>query len=311
MSNNSTNEQQQAASSSDNSNVLPFEKQHHLQCLEQDRSEQESKPHHITIISDFSKTNRILDYDNFPTMHYSDENKHVRNACHWGQRKLFISEVEFLTEFSQENDVVIYAGSAPGNHLKYLCEELFPQLKFVLIDPNPFNQPLRTVKNVSIMQEYFTNAIAEEFSQLKDQSGANNILFLSDIRTADPLSMTPERNEECILEDLSMQKGWLEILKPRHSMLKFRLPFTEGKTTYFKGKIYLPVWGRKWTTECRLVISEQDIIQGNMVDYDNLKHSDQMFYFNNVTRFEYLYEHTICGKSEGVDNWYVYFIQCN
>ncbi|EFC42151.1 predicted protein [Naegleria gruberi] len=239
--------------------------------------------------------------DTFPKIPYSDENKRNRNALHWGQRKLLLSEIEFLTEYSHDGDVVIYAGAAPGSHLVYLAEVLFPNLKFMLVDPNKFNKDLYHVRNVTIMESYFTDEIAMEIKKIRNIESGNNLLFISDIRTADPLVMDPEQNEKCITEDLTLQKGWLEILLPRFSMLKFRLPFTEGKIKYFRGDIYLPVWGRKWTTECRLVIKEEDIKDSNQIEYDNLSYSDQLFYFNNITRFENIYPHDIC--SDGVDNW--------
>ena len=56
-------------------------------------------------------------------------------TCHLGQRKLLLSEIQFLS--NTKNKYVVYAGSAPGNHIYYLSN-LFPDKKFILIDPNPF-----------------------------------------------------------------------------------------------------------------------------------------------------------------------------
>lgn len=61
----------------------------------------------------------------------------VRNK-HNGQVKLFITELEFLTHCLNSADdqaIVVYAGSAPSNKISYLSE-LFPGVKFVLVDPN-------------------------------------------------------------------------------------------------------------------------------------------------------------------------------
>ena len=38
-------------------------------------------------------THRILPIETFPKIHYSDENKRHRNALHWGQRKLLLSQI--------------------------------------------------------------------------------------------------------------------------------------------------------------------------------------------------------------------------
>jgi len=57
---------------------------------------------------------------------------------HNGQVKLFLTELEFMTEcLDNVNDkaIFVYAGSAPSNKISYLAE-LFPNSKFVLVDPN-------------------------------------------------------------------------------------------------------------------------------------------------------------------------------
>src|SRR5437016_2478052 len=59
-------------------------------------------------------------------------------ALHNGQVKLFLTELQFLTECLARPDtpaIVVYAGSAPSNKIAYLAE-LFPAVKFVLVDPN-------------------------------------------------------------------------------------------------------------------------------------------------------------------------------
>ena len=57
---------------------------------------------------------------------------------HWGQRKLLFSEIEFLTLYGHLAKTVVYAGAAPGTHINYLSKELFPEHKWVLVDPAPF-----------------------------------------------------------------------------------------------------------------------------------------------------------------------------
>ncbi|KAG2393649.1 hypothetical protein C9374_007180 [Naegleria lovaniensis] len=315
--------QDSASSSHCNTELcLSSEVQHHLLPAASNNNNNSNSSTRMIFKIDHSEftthTHRLLRSDS-PRMCYSEEGKaHNRNALHWGQRKLLLSEIEFLTQYSQPGDIVIYAGAAPGNHLLYLTQKLFPQLTFIFIDPNKFNEKLSSLPNVKILQEYFTVSMAEEFAQLKNQmveskklmqdnsnnTNLNNILFMSDIRTADPSIMSLEESDKCIIEDLQLQKTWIHTLQPRFSMVKFRLPYSEGKTKYYSGNIFLPVWGRKWTTECRLVISEKDVELGNEIEYDNIEHAEQMFYFNNVTRFEYIYPHDIIGKSEGVDNCY-------
>ena len=61
----------------------------------------------------------------------------IMPIAHVGQIKLFLSELEFLTRYLPSHEaeaVVVYAGSAPSHKLAYLGE-LFPRVKFVLVDP--------------------------------------------------------------------------------------------------------------------------------------------------------------------------------
>ena len=85
---------------------------------------------------------RILTED-FPEKKYVPRQKFEdRTAIHWGQRKLLLSEIEFLTNVCNElvesskmprllKIVLIYAGAAPGNYstiiilLKYYNLVLF------------------------------------------------------------------------------------------------------------------------------------------------------------------------------------------
>src|SRR5437868_821867 len=60
----------------------------------------------------------------------------------WGQRKLLLSEIEFLTIYwnAQEipDPIVVYVGAAHGNHIP-LLSEMFPSFEFHLYDPAKFN----------------------------------------------------------------------------------------------------------------------------------------------------------------------------
>jgi hypothetical protein len=69
---------------------------------------------------------------------YRSHNQIYRTSYHIGQRKLFLNELQFLTnELKSINDVamVVYAGSNPSNHIWFL-HTLFPNVKFLLVDPN-------------------------------------------------------------------------------------------------------------------------------------------------------------------------------
>lgn len=69
---------------------------------------------------------------------YSRSGTLLKHSIHIGQLKLFLSEIQCLTDSLDsctDSAVVIYAGSAPSNKIPYI-QKLFPNVKFVLIDPN-------------------------------------------------------------------------------------------------------------------------------------------------------------------------------
>jgi len=80
-------------------------------------------------------------------MHYGDvaneldyASKHILTYnCHYGQRKLLLNEIQFLSYFSAREpdarELIIYIGSAPGEKMTAILS-LFPGKKFLLIDPN-------------------------------------------------------------------------------------------------------------------------------------------------------------------------------
>jgi hypothetical protein len=67
---------------------------------------------------------------------YEPKTTLLKTSVHLGQRKLFLSELQFLTQFADAK-YVIYAGSAPTRKHGFLCK-LFPHIKFILVDPNNY-----------------------------------------------------------------------------------------------------------------------------------------------------------------------------
>jgi hypothetical protein len=228
-----------------------------------------------------TKEERFLARD-APREKYRERPAQEKTVLHWGQRKLLMSEIEFLSDYGEAGDIVLYAGAAPGTHTNFLAD-LFPQIKFVLVDPADFIcHPIKD--RIEIRKEYFTDEIAEEFSNEKYRG---KILFISDIRRN-------ALDDKMIKEDMDMQSRWYKMIKPKKTMLKFRLSWHPGKTKYLDGKIYLPVWGPQSTTETRLV--PDDELER---EYDHKEYEEQMFYFNTVTRVSY-YPHNI--NADGFDN---------
>jgi len=122
-------------------------------------------------------------------------------SLHWGQRKLFLSELHFfnniiLNKYKNFNKfLVIYAGAAPGIHLN-LLGYLFPYVEFHLYDPNVFDSsliknkkqfkinPLKDVKT-GIFNENIINQYLKLFDENKNKYNDYIIIFISDIRGND------------------------------------------------------------------------------------------------------------------------------
>lgn len=235
-----------------------------------------------------------------PRQTYRRRKSEYKSVNHWGQRKLLMSEIEFLSLYAASGDWVIYAGAAPGNHLNYLAD-MFPDLSFLGVDPSPFNarnvpfeehdprwarreelgQP---AKRVECQQRFFTDADCELFKNRTD------IVFISDVRTADWKVMTEDEVEKAVYDDQNMQMRWVEQMNPRFSMLKFRLPWGDGETEYLDGEVFLPVWGPITTTETRLVTRQGAARRM----WNNRLYEEQLFYFNTVTRVSY-YGHDVAA----------------
>lgn len=227
---------------------------------------------------------------------YQSTKEKVRTRIHWGQRKLLMSEIEFLCIIGRENlenALIVYAGAAPGTHIPYLCD-LFPEARFILVDPAPFKA--QETDRVHIIQDIFTDELA---SNIALHNKKKSIYFISDIRTADPDDDDEQEVERKVQSDQDSQMRWHKLIEARRSMLKFRLPWYVESTEYLDGLIYLPVWGPQTTTECRLITYEHAPLK--MKVYENKKYESQMMFFNNVTRHS-LFQHDVIG--EGLDHCY-------
>ncbi|HEY4480532.1 MAG TPA: hypothetical protein VI821_00355 [Candidatus Paceibacterota bacterium] len=244
---------------------------------------------------------RVLTAD-YPQLHYRELRDELKPNLHWGQRKLLMAELEYLTLYGDESDVVVYAGAAPCVHLPYLLE-LFPRHKFVLWDPNAFarkltNYPSRVEIHTNTPNGFFTDEVARLYR-------GKRVHFWSDIRTGglerDPYGemiddSTSEFDEQIVM-NMEMQKKWHEIIEPVRSMLKFRLMWNDGETVYLDGEIRLQVWAPRTSTETRLIVPH-----GNKTrSYNNRKYEGQMFRFNRCTRTQW---HDEVATGNGMDHCY-------
>jgi hypothetical protein len=107
--------------------------------------------------------------------------------------------------------------------------------------------------NITVMQTFMTNELANRIIQ----ENARNILFISDVRVGPQEAQESETvHQQRVQRDMEAQRVWMQILQPRLSILKFRLQWNQGNgiTYYPAGTVYLPVYGKKFTHEARLIV---------------------------------------------------------
>lgn len=314
-----------------------------------------------------------VEYKDIPSREPYQKPSNLIFNKHMGQLKLFLSEVQFLTEYTffDEKTIVIYAGSAPNNKLP-LLNSLFPNVHFILIDKREhhfshfdnyqngdkdgyqngdksgsdsdsnslyfvinegkaskllnFYDGRRIVKKFRkdhkqgcqsieiidiinmlkyknyIIEDYLDKELASLLSRLRRDI---NLLFISDIRTAqdgkDPSTLD-------ILWNSAQMINWLNIIKPKYYMLKFRCPFNydanldiipeymnddffECPVDFLKNyrnkkfifldniKINIQAFAPNESAETRLI--GQNL---NFIEYDILSYEEKMYFYNSKYR---------------------------
>ena len=153
----------------------------------------------------------------------------------------------------------------------YFFGKYFPRWEFHFYDTNAFSEDLKEYSNIHTYTQYFENTDAERWAT----SGAP-FIFLSDIRTAE--------TDESISFDMTLQRGWVEILSRskyfRGAMLKFRLPWRAGQTDYFDGEIYTQPRIGPTSTETRLWVQPG----AKIVSWDHNEYADRCFFFQRHQR---------------------------
>lgn len=276
----------------------------------------------------------------WPCMVYKRRPDAERSSCHWGQLKLFESELKCFTDFGlavagadcasparspepnsskpttdkgpgvscdgqeatdlDKMPLILYVGAAPGRHIPAMARR-FPACRFELYDPANFDQRLRdfaasaeTGGRVTIVQDFFDDTTVQ---RIRDRKSIAPIIFVCDIRTADPQQMGSEEVEEFIERDMARQRAWVEALQPDLSLLKFRLPWGPGESRYLSGKVLVQAFPPCTSTETRLVVSRKDLDQAD-TKYDQEVYEQQLMFHNTVKRAQ-LHCHGVPSSGPG------------
>lgn len=127
--------------------------------------------------------------EEFPYEAYRSRNKDVKSAIHWGQRKLMISEIQFLSMYPERGRSyhIVYVGSAPGTHIAVLDEMFEKRHTWELIDPGEFDlEALSHLPNFTLRSEFFTNQVAYDLNvkRIAECCPALSTVYYSLTRTA-------------------------------------------------------------------------------------------------------------------------------
>lgn len=200
------------------------------------------------------KKSPITKYDEIDkSLKYVEDQQIYTASYHIGQRKLLLCEIQFLTN-KNHPAIVVYAGAAPSNKGALLAS-LFPNIRFLLIDPAKFDirpygniivkhldvnndiKPsqlcdlvMKTFKsaNICTVRIFMTAEIAKKIGSRwgKSRKVKNRnrpaLYFISDIRT-NMIADSPTTFD--ILWNSAQHIQWVHLIKAHESMLKFRLPF--------------------------------------------------------------------------------------
>lgn len=244
---------------------------------------------------------------------YNDDALDHQTKCHWGQKKLLLSEIQFFTRICETLQIkslkkyaVVYIGSAGGHHLPILYN-LFPDLIWLLYDPAPYSDVVmkhpNKDKSVFVYNMFFTD---ETLEHVKKNCQGRKILFISDIRV--------ENKEENIIKDMRDQAYWGMELNAPYMLLKFRLPYEEldsipksnkqlnlnekyisnpnfitnkkNNMIYLKGDVYLQIFPPPYSGELRLFVEQKDN-KYEFIEYDYLDIENRLINFNSVIRPTY------------------------
>ncbi len=274
-------------------------RRYNLESIDKSKIQRNKMPHMIygINVSDYPYRQSLSPYlsDTHQNLVYHESRISGKlTAPHIGQRKLLISEVQFLSNYVDDQYTVIYAGAAEGTHIGFLSY-LFPNLSFVLYDSNTFKIKYEIddikidKKRIKIVAQYLDDG---QITKLRKRN--EKYLLISDIRTFDASEGSNKQREQKLMDDMRLQESFHKKLVCIGSLLKFKLPWSEGETSYLDGKICLQAWSKPESTETRLYVSNLSNNAPKL--YNNQLYEQQMRQFNLVDRYSY-HEHSYINRS--------------
>ena len=202
---------------------------------------------------------------------------------HQGQIKLLLSELEFFAVIdlvSLAPCTVIYAGCSPFTHgfsLVSFYDNI--DINWIIIDPRNLNPIYKLPKKATFMKKYVTKELCEELRE----SIKGSIIFISDIR----LSEGGMVKAIDIQRDQNLNNICMDILKPIHSLLKFRYTFPDDHLPIivpYPHTIYLQAFSKLNSAETRMHVESNFNYRESTLE-DSILHEEKIsFYSCNIKR---------------------------
>ena len=240
--------------------------------------------------------------------------RYFYNRCHFGQLKLFYSELEFMTLIEKQIDVneclFVYVGSGSGYRLKELfVKYYYPGTHWLLYDPRPFKiEEDEQIKIRTGDRGFFRD---ETVAEVLEIANGRKIIFICDMRD--------DIGDAEIYDDIISQQRWGVQMSAEFMLLKFRFPFNDfsyvkneyddirehivykrddknGGILYLNGMILTQLYSPPRSTETRLFVAKMKYINGTsdkyqMSYYDPLEYEQLLSNFNvNVRMSKFSYE---------------------
>jgi hypothetical protein len=242
-------------------------------------------------------------------------------TMHYGQRKLFLTELMFLSLVSnpKQQSIVVYAGAAPADHIWTLIS-CFPFIRFILIDPERWNKRFCDLQpalkqtsyrfsnqnrykihdRIEVIHGYMTDDLAKTLSTMYKNT---DLFFISDIRPTDvdhSVSTIQERNS-IIKNNMDMQSQWLKLLNQNRknkiwAIFKFKPNFSESVTKYYKGFLFYQPWAPLRSTELRLITDNDE----DIINYDNTLVEKHMAWYNDFFRNHVIERNELTGIPDSI-----------
>ena len=147
--------------------------------------------------TDNTKYNTNLYYRSHNNFNNKCYNNTININLHLGQRKLLLAEIRGLTTIFKNNGlnydskaVCLYVGSASGQHIP-LLSDMFPNVIFILVDPNNFHKNLNDAKyknKIFLYNKYFVDDYmlikgkSKEFLKQEAEKSPDSLLNIKDMK---------------------------------------------------------------------------------------------------------------------------------